>query len=104
MYENSDDNIFCYSMGVMGKRKYMKVRHPLSFKKALSKGKRFACFRVANCCVPALLLYYKLVEFLDSVQIGTLHSVREELCFGFTSEHKINVYLCDLMKFMPRLT
>ena len=44
MYDNSDDNILksvsvYYSMGFMGKRKYMKVRHSLSFKKALSKGK-----------------------------------------------------------------
>ena len=88
MYENSDDNILrsvsvYYSMGVMGKRKYMKVCHSLSFKKALSKGK-FACLKVANCRVPALLPYYKPVQFLDSVQIGTLHSVREELCFDLS--------------------
>ena len=108
MYENSDDNILrsvsvYYSMGVMGKRKYMKVRHSLSFKKALSKGKKFSCLKVANCRVPALLPYYKLVQFLDSVQIGTLHSVREQLCFDLSDEHKVNGYFRDLKEFMPQL-
>lgn len=61
MYENSNDNILrsvsvYYSMGVMGKRKYMKVHHSLLFKKATSKWENiFACLKVANCCVPALL-------------------------------------------------
>ena len=108
MYENSDDNILrsvsvYYSMGVIGKRKYMKVRHSLSFKKALSKGKKFSCLKVANCRVPALLPYYKLVQFLDSVQIGTLHSVREQLCFDLSDEHKVNGYFRDLKEFMPQL-
>lgn len=70
VYENSDENILrsvsvYYSMGVMGKKKYMKVRHSFSFKKILSKGKKFSCLKVANCRVPALLPYYKLVQFLD---------------------------------------
>ena len=70
MYENSDENILksvsvYYSMGVMGKKKYMKVRHSFSFKRILSKGKKFSCLKVANCHVPAFLPYYKLVQFLD---------------------------------------
>ena len=98
MYENSDDNILrsvsvYYSMGVMGKRKYMKVRHSLSLKKALSKGKKLASLKVANCRVPALLPYYKLVQFLDSVQIGTLHSVREELLISVMSINSMGTFV-----------
>ena len=108
VYENSDENILrslsvYYSMGVMGKRKYMKVRHSFSFKKILSKGKKFSCLKVANCRVPALLPYYKLVQFLDSVNIGTLHSVREELCFDLNDADKVNGYFRNLKEFMPRL-
>ena len=108
VYENSDENILrsvsvSYSMGVMGKRKYMKVRHSFSFKKILSKGKKFSCLKVANCRVPALLPYYKLVQFLDSVNIGTLHSVREELCFDLNDADKVNGYFRNLKEFMPRL-
>lgn len=66
MYENSDDNIFrsvlvYYSMGVMGKRKYMKVRYFFLIKKVLFKGKKMVSLKVVNCCVFVFLLYYKFV-------------------------------------------
>ena len=105
LYENGDENILgsvsvYYRMGVMGKRKYTKVHLSFSFKnfKILSKGKKFSCLKVANCRVPALLPYYKLVQFLDSVNIGTLHSVREELCFDLNDADKVNGYfiVCSL--------
>lgn len=53
--------------------------------------------------MPALLLYFKLVQFLDSVQIDTLHSVREELYFDLSDEYKVNGYFRDFKEFMPQL-
>ena len=66
IYENSDDNILrnvsvYYSMGVMGKRKNMKVRHSLSFKKALYKGKKM-CMLKSSKLPCACLFYLKLYK------------------------------------------
>jgi len=54
-----------YAMGVMGKRKYIKVRQSLSFKKVKSKFKKTERIKVAYCSIPALVPYYKLVNFLE---------------------------------------
>ena len=86
-------------MDVMGKRKYTKVCHSFSFK----KGKKISCLKVANCRVPALLPYYKLVQFFDSVNIGTLHFVREEMCFDVNDADKVNGYFRNLIEFMAQL-
>jgi len=84
-YEKNDENMLrsidvYYAMGVMGKRKYIKVRQSLSFKKVKSKLKKTECIKVAYCSIPALFPYYKLVNFLEGVNIGNLYSVQEYLC------------------------
>ena len=90
-----------YAMGVMGKRKYIKVRQSLSFKKVKSKFKKTERIKVANCSIPALVPYYKLVNFLKGVNIGNLYSVEEHLCKD--SPNKVNGYFRDLKEFLPRL-
>lgn len=89
-----------YAMGVMGKRKYIKVRQSLSFKKVKSKFKKTECIKVATCSIPALVPYYKLVKFLEGVDIGNLYSVEERLCDG---PDKVNGFFRDLKEFLPRL-
>ena len=71
-----------YAMGVMGKRKYIKVCQSLSFKKEKFKFKKTESIKVANYSIPAPVPYYKLVKFLKGVDIGNLYSVEEHLCDG----------------------
>jgi hypothetical protein len=75
-YENSDENMLrsvavYYRVGVMGKRKYIKVRHSLSFKNVFSRWKKTTRIKVAKCSIPTLVPYYKLAKFLDGINIGT---------------------------------
>ena len=89
-----------YGMGVMGKRKYIKVRQSLSFKNVSSKWKKTTRIKVGNCSEPALVPYYKLAKFLEEINIGTLHSV-EDLCEN--SDDKINGFYRNLQEYLSRL-
>ena len=105
-YEKTNENMLrsvdvYYAMGVMGKRKYIKVRQSTSFKKVVSKFKKSTRIKVANCKIPVLVPYYKLVQFLEGVDIGNLYSVEEELCKD--SQNKVNGFFRDLKEFLPRL-
>ena len=71
------------------------------FKKVKPKFKKTERIKVANCSIPALVPYYKLVNFLQGVTIGILYSVGEHLCKD--SPNKINGYFRDLKEFLPRL-
>ena len=104
-YEKGNENMLrsvtvYYGMGVMGKRKYIKVRQSLSFKNVSSKWKKTTRIKVGNCSVPALVPYYKLAKFLEEINIGTLHSV-EDLCEN--SDDKINGFYRNLQEYLPRL-
>ena len=105
-FETNDENMLrsidvYYAMGVMGKRKYIKVRQSLSFKKVKSKFKKTESIKVANCSIPSLVPYYKLVKFLDGVDIGNLYSVEEHLCRD--DPVKVNGFFRDLKEFLRRL-
>lgn len=105
-YEKSQENMIrsvavYYTMGVMGKRKYIKVRHSLSFENTSSKSKKTTRIKIANCSIPALVPYYKLAKFLDEINIGTLNSVEEHLCDD--SGDKVNGFYRDLKEYLPRL-
>ena len=105
-YETNEENMLrsidvYYGMGVMGKRKYIKVRQSLSFKKVKSKFKKTERIKVANCSIPALVPYYKLIKFLEGVDIGNLYSVEEHLCGDGLD--KVNGFFRDLKEFLPRL-
>ena len=57
-----------YAMGVMRKRKYMKVCQSTSLKKVVLRFKKRTQIKVANCKIPVLVPYYKLVQFLEGNQ------------------------------------
>ena len=104
-YENSDQNMLksvavYYGVGVMGKRKYIKVCQSLSFKNVFSRWKKTTRIKVAKCSIPTLVPYYKLAKFLDGINIGNLLSV-ESLCEE--SGENINGFYRDLKEFLPRL-
>ena len=83
-----------YAMGVIRKRKYIKVRRSLSFKKVKSKFKKTKHIKVAKCFIAALVPYYTLVKFLEGEDISNLHSVEEHLCGDGLA--KINGFFHDL--------
>jgi hypothetical protein len=88
-YEKGNENMLrsvtvYYGMGVMGKRKYIKVRQSLSFKNVSSKCKKTTRIKVGNCSVPALVPYYKLAKL-------------------FFSDDKINGFYRNLQEYLPRL-
>ena len=104
--ETNEENILrstdiYYAMGVIRKRKYIKVRQSLSFKKVKSKFKKTKHIKVAKCFIAALVPYYTLVKFLEGADISNLHSVEEHLCGDGLA--KINGFLHDLKYFLPRL-
>lgn len=107
-YESSDENMIrsvavYYGVGVMGKRKYIKARHSLAFQNITSKWKKSTRLKIADCSVPALVPYYKLVEFINSINVGTLHCVRERLCQDVSDGEKVNGYYRNIIEFLPRL-
>lgn len=92
-YEASDDNMVrsvavYYGGGIMGKKKYRQVYRSVSYKKtATSKlGQRI---KVANCPIPLLVPYNRLMPFVKTTQIGTLYSVYDTLCDGLLEEDKV---------------
>ena len=83
--ETNEENILrstdiYYVLRVLRKRKYIKVRRSLSFKKVKSKFKKTKHIKVAKCFIAALAPYYTLVKFLERADISNLHSVEEHLC------------------------
>ena len=97
--ETNEENIprspdIYYAMGVIRKRKYIKVRQSLSFKKVKSKFKKTKHIRVGKCFIAALVSYYTLVKFLEGADISNLHSVVEHLCGDGLA--KINGFFHDL--------
>lgn len=43
--------------------------------------------------------YYKLVQFLNSINVGTLHCIREELCQDVSDVEKVNGYYRNIRNF-----
>jgi hypothetical protein len=85
-YEDSTDNMLrsiavYYSKGIMGKDKYRRVYKASSYRQEPGK-KRAARIKVANCPSPRLVPYHRLMAYIKSIDIGQLHSVRENLLDG----------------------
>ncbi|KXJ10774.1 hypothetical protein AC249_AIPGENE5510 [Exaiptasia diaphana] len=93
-FEKSDDNMYrsvgvYYSKSVMGKNKYLATYKCNSFKKV--KGKRKSIrLKVSGCPIPKLVPYYRLMSFINDINIGTLHSVRENLCNDLDDKEKVD--------------
>ncbi len=106
-YERSEDNMFrsiamYYSNGIMGRDKYRSVYKASSFKQ-VSKRKHAARINVANCPIPKLVPYHRLMSFIKSIDIGKLHSVREELCEGLDESEKVNGCYRDIEELVLKL-
>ena len=105
-HENSTDNMLrsvtvYYTMGVMAKRKYIRVRKALSFKNASAS--KVTKLKIANCSVASLVPHYKLVESLNSLDIGNLYSVEEKLCKNVSDTDNISGLFHDIEEFLPKL-
>jgi hypothetical protein len=62
----------------MGKDKYRAVYKASSYKQVLER-ERVAHKNVANCPVPKLFPYHRLMLHIKSIDIGKLHNVREKV-------------------------
>ena len=68
-----------YRKGVMGKDKYRLVYKDSSYRQVPGR-KQAVRIKVANCPSPRLVPYHRLMSYIKSIDIGQLHSVRENLC------------------------
>ena len=105
-FESSDDNMVrsvavYYSSGVMGKKKYRSTYKASAYKQLPSK--KAVRTTVANCQIPRLVPYNKLMPFIKTIDIGKLYSVHETLCEGLEEQCKVNGCYRDLEELIIRL-
>lgn len=115
LFEKSRENMIrsvavYYSGGVMGKKKYRAVYRDMNYKKHIGlkkvlgkkrvKSKRI---KVNNCDLPRLVPYNKLMPFVKSLDIGTLHSVRETFCSDLPVDDKVDGVFRQLSELLPRM-
>ena len=105
-FESSTDNMLrsiavYYSKGIMGKDKYRRIYKASSYKQEPSK--RAARNKVANCPSPRLVPYHRLMAYIKSIDIGQLHSVRENLCDGLDECDMINGCYRDIEDLLVKL-
>ena len=77
-----------YSNGIMGKKKYRSVYVSVSSKTSPSSKKRVR-MTVADCPIPRLVPYHRLMSYINSIDIGKLYSVRDDLCGELKEEEKV---------------
>jgi len=93
-FEKSDVNIIrsvsvYYSKGVMGKNKYRSTYKASAYNSKIGR-KKASRIRVAGCPIPRLVPYHRLIDFINSINIGTLNSVRDTLCGDLKDNEKVN--------------
>ncbi|XP_031550490.1 uncharacterized protein LOC116287922 [Actinia tenebrosa] len=98
-FEKSDSNMVrsvavYYSNGVMGKKKYRSTYKASSFKvnnQTTSHSPRSKASRltVAGCPIPKLVPYHRLNSFISDINIGTLYSVWDTLCWDLDEREKV---------------
>lgn len=94
-YECSEDNMvrsiaLYYGGGIMGKKKYRQVYRDFSYKKTAKSVRKYGeRIKVANCPIPLIVPYNKLMPFIKNIRIGTIYSVSEKLCDGLPEEEKV---------------
>ena len=106
-FESSSDNMLrsiamYYSKGVMGKDKYKRMYKASLYKQEPGK-KRAMRIKVANCPLPRLVPYHRLMSYIKSIDIGELHSVSENLCDGLDDCNKVNGCYRDIENLLVRL-
>lgn len=83
-------SIFVYFVkGVMGKRKYRLVCKIFLMKRSKKKGKKFERLKIMFCKVFKLFLYEKLMVCVKFIDIGWIGNVREDFCYDFDEEDKV---------------
>ena len=106
-FESSDENMLrsiavYYSSGIMGRDKYRSV-YKASLYRQVSKKERAVRIKVANCPTPKLVPYHRLMSYITSIEVGKLHSVREELCDGLDESEKVNGCYRDIEDLVIKL-
>ena len=101
-YESSLDKMLrsiavYYRKGVMGKDKYRLVYKDSSYRQVPGR-KRAVRIEVANCPSPRLVPYHRLMSYIKSIDIGQLHSVRENLCDELDECNKVNGCATGILK------
>ena len=92
-----------FSKGVMGKRKYRATYKALSMKKSHLKASKLERIKVMGCKVPRLLPYNKLIDQVNSIDIGKTVDIREEFCKALEDCEKVSGCFRPLLQFLPLL-
>ena len=106
-YESTTENILrsvavYYSNGLMGKVKYRSVYRASTYSFSTDR-KKAVRMSVANCPIPYLVPYYRLVAYIKSVDAGKLYSVRGTLCDDLDEKDKVSGCYCNLEDLLVRL-
>lgn len=67
------------------------------------KNSKTTRIKVMSCPLPRLVLYNKLVKFLNEADIGALYSVRENLCSDLEPEEQVDGCYRNLTESLLRL-
>ena len=92
-----------FSKGVMGKRKYRATYKALSMRKNRLKGSKLEWIKVMGCKVPRLLRYNKLINQVNSIDIGKTVDVKEQFCRNLEDCEKVSGCFHPLLQFLPLL-
>ena len=88
----------------MGKRKYRATYKALAMKKSQLKGSKLEQIKVMGCKVPHLLPYNKLVDQVNSIDIGKTVDIRGKFCKDLEDCEKVRGCFQPLLQFLPLLT
>ena len=108
LFEQSDQNrlrsiatYFC--KGVMGRRKYRTVYRSLSMKESQRKDRHQERIKIMSCKVPQILPYHRMMEYVKSIDIGSVGSVKNDFCQDLDENEKVNGCYRSLTQFLPLL-
>ena len=109
-FEGSEENMLrsiatYFSKGVMGKRKYRATYKALSMRKNRLKGSKLERIKVMGCKPFAfcLLPYNKLIDQVNSIDIGKTVDVKEQFCKDLVDCEKVSGCFWPLLQFLPLL-
>ena len=92
-----------FSKGVMGKRKYRITYKALSMRKNRLNGSKLERIKVMGCKVPRLLPYNKLINQVNSIDIGKTVDVKEQFHKDLEDCEKVSGCFRPLLQFLPLL-
>ena len=72
-------------------------------KKSQPKGSKLERIKVMGCKVPRLLPYNKLIDQVNSIDIGKTVDVRAEFCKDLEDSEKVSGCFQPLLQFLPLL-